>query len=116
MTTKANWKLSYIGSALVFSSGLVFYNNKKPRGLSYDDVVKMLREHPRVGYYEKKIQRTVTLGDALAGNLDDLGKTVPMIASLDFFKAKHDRIFKTLPKNGEQLLSKIYESEPERRS
>ena len=109
------WRLSYVGEALVVSSGLVFYANKKPKGMKLQDVVEMVKEHPRESYYEKKIKRRVTLGDAL--NLDkfqDLGKEVEMVSSIDLLRIEHDRKFAKLPQTGQQLLSKKHGSKPVR--
>ena len=112
-TPSGKWRLSGIMPALVVSSGLVFYGDKKPKGLCYDDVMAMIKEHPRVGYYEKKLKRRVTMADALAqGKFDDIGKTVEMVSSIDFIKLQHDRVFTKIPKTGGALLENKYRSEP----
>lgn len=108
----SNWKLAYEGETLVFSSGNLFIANKRPKGISLDKAVEMLTEHPRQGYYETKISRRVTLGDAVSRNFDDLGEYKEMTSYLDFFRVEHDRDFRQLPKNGGQLLGKVFESEP----
>jgi len=111
--TNGGWRLSYVGSALVVSSGLVFYANKKPKGLGLDDMLALIKEHPGTGYYEKRLQRRVTLGDALSqGRFDRLGKEVDMISSIDLVRLEHDRVFKKLPVSGSQLLRNKYQSEP----
>jgi len=111
-TVPVRWRLSFKGPALIISSGLIFYGSKKPRGLSYEDVMTMMLAHPKVGYYEKKILRTVTLLDAVANKLEDIGTKKPMTASIDLYKIKQDRIFKEFPKNGKELIEKVYTSEP----
>ncbi len=107
------WRIASITPALVISSGLVFYADKKPKGLSYDDVVGMIKEHPRQGYYEKKLMRRVTLADALSQNkFEDLGTEVYMTSSIDLIRVQHDRVFKKTPKTGDALMKSRYLSEP----
>lgn len=107
------WRLSYEGSALVISSGLVFYADKKPKGIGLGDILDLIKEHPQSGYYEKRIRRRVTLGDALSQDrFNDLGKEVDMISSVDLVRLEHDRVFKKTPMTGRQLLSKKYRSKP----
>lgn len=107
------WRLASVTPALVLSSGLVFYADKKPKGLGYDDVMAMIKEHPRQGYYEKKLKRRVTLADALSQNkFDDLGREVEMTSSIDLLRIRHDRVFKKTPKTGGALMSNKYKSEP----
>lgn len=109
MTTR--WKLAHVGPALVFSSGNIFLGSKKPKGLSIEDVIKLFTEHPNTGYYEVKVPRVVTLGEAVDRNFNDMGKKIMMYTSIDFHRAEHDRIFKKLPKTGGQLMNNKYESE-----
>lgn len=109
------WKLSGVSPAVVISSGLVYLGERKPKGLGLEDVLAMIRKHPNQGYYERRITRRVTLGDALnSGRFEDLGKEKPMYSSLDLYGAQHDRVFDRLPKTGRQLLGKHYRSKPRR--
>ena len=76
-------------------------------------MLKLIEEHPQSGYYEKMIDRRVTLADAVAyGTLEDIGNMKPMHTSIDLFKAKHGRKFRELPRTGQQLLKKKYDSSP----
>jgi len=110
--TGMQWRLDSVGEVMVASAGLVFMGNKRPRGLSLEMLKEAFVRHPRKGYYEWKINRRVTLGDALArGKFDDLGKEKPMISSIDFYRQSHKRIFKKLPRSGGQLLGNHYRSE-----
>jgi hypothetical protein len=108
------WKLSETGSVLVFSSGNIFMGKKKPKGLYLGDVVKMFLAHPKQGYYETKVPRIVTLGDALAHEFEDLGTEKLMATSLDFYRVQHEREFTKLPHGGGQLLSNKYQSKPKK--
>ena len=111
--TNGGWRLSYIGSALVVSSGLLYTKQTKPKGLTLDDILEMIKEHPRAGYYEKRLWRRVTLGDALSQDkFNELGKEVDMVSSIDLVRLEHDRIFKGTPQTGQRLLSKHYSSKP----
>jgi len=107
------WRLSEVTPALVISSGLVYMGTKKPKGLMLNEVLEMIREHPNQGYYEKKIVRRVTLGDALSQNkFSDLGKPRPMYTAIDLHRQEHDRVFKRLPQTGGQLLKRKFTSKP----
>jgi len=111
--TNGGWRLSYIGSALIVSSGLLYTKQTKPKGLTLDDILEMIKEHPRVGYYEKRLRRRVTLGDALSQDkFDKLGKEVDMVSNIDLVRLEHDRVFSKTPQTGQQLLSRHYKSKP----
>lgn len=113
--TNGGWRLSYVGSALVVSSGLVFYANKKPKGLGLDDILELIKEHPMTGYYEKRLRRRITLGDALSQErFSELGHEKEMVSSIDLIRQTHDRNFKKLPQTGRQLLSHHYNSTPKK--
>ena len=113
--TNSKWRLSYIGSALVVSSGLLYTKQTKPKGLTLDDILGMIKEHPRAGYYEKRLRRRVTLGDALSQDkFSELGVERDMVSSIDLIRLEHDRVFIKTPQTGQQLLSKHYSSKPVR--
>lgn len=107
------WKLAYEGPALVVSSGLVYTNITKPKGLKLNEVLEMIKAHPRRPYYERTLRRRLTLGDALAQDrLEDIGKEMDFSVSLNLINPLHDRDFKKLPRTGLQLLSKKFTSKP----
>jgi len=106
-----NWKLAGETSALVLSSGLIWQGGKKPLGLKLGQVKELIEAKPRDSYWETKLSRRVTLGQALEGNFEDLGKEREMFTSIDL-NMERDRYFAKLPKTGHQLLNKQYSSEP----
>lgn len=107
------WKLAYQGPALILSSGLVFTQTTKPKGLTLSDALQLIKEHPHRNYYERTLRRRLTLGDALAQDrLEDIGKEMDFSVSLSLLGANHDRHFSKLPQSGQQLLSRKYRSEP----
>jgi len=113
--TNGGWRLSYIGSALIVSSGLLFTKQTKPKGLTLDDILELIKEHPRAGYYEKRLRRRVTLGDALSQDkFHELGREIDMVSSIDFLRMEHDRVFNKTPQTGQQLLNRHYSSKPMR--
>jgi len=113
MNNAGKWKLAYISPALIVSSGLVYIGITRPKGLDLATVLEMIKEHPRVGHYEKRLKRRLTLGDALGlGKFEELGQTKDMTSSIDFYKTQHDREFAKLPRTGGQLLSNKYKSKP----
>jgi len=107
------WKLAYNGEALIVSSGLVYTQQTKPKGLRLPEILAMIKEHPKSSYYERKLRRRLTLGDALAQDrLGDIGKEMDFSVSLNLINPLHDRDFLKLPSTGQQLLSKKYRSKP----
>lgn len=107
------WRLSYSGEALVFSSGLVYTKTTKPKGLTLLVIKKMIEEHPKVGHYETRLKRRLTLADALVKDrLQDIGKEIELSSSIDFYQQQHDRVFPKVPKTGEQLIKNKYNSRP----
>jgi len=111
----SQWRLVYEGSALIISSGLVYTETTKPKGLHLKDVLAMIKDHPRLSYYETKVKRRLTLGDALAQNrMEDLGKEMDFSVSISLLNQEHDRDFPKMPRSGGQLLSKHYQSKPRR--
>jgi hypothetical protein len=113
VATTSQWKLAYQGPALIVSSGLVYTETSKPKGLTLQQVLQMIEKHPRRNYYERTLRRRLTLGDALAQDrLEDIGKEMDFIVSLNLLGANHDRHFPRLPQTGQQLLSRKFKSEP----
>ena len=111
----SQWRLSYQGPALIISSGLVYTQTTKPKGLHLEDVCKMIKKHPRLQYYETKVNRRLTLGDALAQHrMEDLGKEMGFSVSINLIDVQHDRDFPKTPRTGGQLLSKHFTSKPRR--
>ena len=107
------WKLAYEGPALIVSSGLVYTNITKPKGLKLPEVLAMIKEHPNRNYYERTLRRRLTLGDALVQDrLEDIGKEMDFSVSINLINPSHDRDFKKLPQSGQQLLSRKYRSLP----
>jgi len=109
----SQWRLSYQGPALIISSGLVYTATTRPKGLHLADVLKMIKAHPRLQYYETTVKRRLTLGDALAQHrMQDLGKEMEFSVSINLIDVQHDRNFPKTPRTGGQLLSKHFTSKP----
>jgi len=116
LPTRGQWRQSYAGPALSVSSGLLYYANKKPKGLRLEEIMAMFNEHPNRGYYERQLKRRVTLGDALgdSGKFGDLGQEKTMVSTIDLYRMSHDRNFAKLPQTGGALLKNKYRSKPRR--
>ena len=110
------WRLSYVGEARVVSSGLVYTRETKPKGLRIDDILQMVKEHPRRGYYQKKIERHLTLGDCAAHPqlVQYIGMEMSFSSSINLIHQEHDREFKKQPRTGQALLNNKYTSVPRR--
>lgn len=109
------WRKEYEGPTLVLSSGLVYTQTTRPKGLTLKEVLRMIKDHPRTSYYQRTLTRRLTLGDSLARHrLKDIGKLMEFSVSLSFINQAHDRVFKKTPRSGEQLLNNKYRSKPRR--
>lgn len=104
------WKADSYGPALVVSSGSLFYGKKRPHQLTYDEAVGMVKDKPNASRWEQSIQRRITLGDCLLSDID-LGK-MRSVATGFALTHDHDRLYKSFPSNGQELLEGQYMSEP----
>ena len=109
------WRLSGIGAALVLSSGRVYHGDKKPQGLNYDEIISLIRQHPRETFYRTILKRRQTLEESIQLNdLNGLGKMKDVSSSFDInlLKGTTDRVYRIFPINGHELLSNQYKSKP----
>jgi hypothetical protein len=107
------WKLAGISDCLSISSGLVYMDDKKPKGLSLQDILSLIEEHPQKNIYTKTFKKVVTLGDALNSKFEDLGKIRDTFSTINLITMQHDRVFNDLPLTGGQLMKNIYKSIPQ---
>lgn len=112
MDTDKGWRLSNVGPALIVSSGMVYEASKKPQGLTLDDVLELIKAHPRQSFYRKAMRRRLTLTEAVEAGMDKLGQEVEVFTGFNLLSMQHDREFKTLPRTGGGLLSRHYLSTP----
>ena len=106
-----DWRLDYEGPALIVSSGAIWYGNKRPNSLSYDEAIAMIREHPKRREWSKDNTRIWTLGDIVTGNSDNMG-TPGQVVSGFAIALEHDREFTPHPIYGHNLLHDKYKSQP----
>lgn len=107
------WVLAHEGPALCITSGLCFYGERKPEGLHLNDVLAMIKEHPRAQQYRAELDRAVTLAEGLEmGKVEDIGTIQPHVTTIRLYNQRHARHFPKLPKTGQQLKSKHYNSLP----
>lgn len=105
------WRLDSSGEALVISSGVLFYGNKRPVQLTLPEALELVRAKPKASEWSKKIQRRMTLGDYLLNPRNDIGEVKTVETGLRLKLAEeHDRDFAEVPCNGMQLLRKQYSS------
>lgn len=113
INNQPKWSLSEEGSALVIGSGLLFFSNKKPQGINYEEIMQMIKANPNNDCYVKSHRRIMTLGKALELNaVDKLGQQVIFTTTINIHTIIRDRDFEDLPQTGKELLENIYESKP----
>lgn len=106
------WRLDSSGSALVVSSGVLFYGDKRPNQLTYPEAMELIKSKPEAMDWTKKKRRMFTMGDALdGGDLGDIGKPMPIVTGFGL-KMEHDRDFPELPSSGGELLAGHFDSRP----
>lgn len=107
------WKRAYEGEMVCLGSGAIWFADKVPHSISLEDLKDMVKKNPRKGYYERLIKRRVTLGQAKeSGKYDEIGTYREMSTSIDLWRLNPLRKFKKLPTTGQQLLSNVYDSVP----
>jgi hypothetical protein len=104
------WRLSNACPVFVLSPGLVFYGDKHPKGFSYDLLMRLITDKPRAYNYEAWLPRRVTLGEALDGRWGELGEMRSFRSAIDLHLLHQDRHFARMPKMGETLLGKKFDS------
>lgn len=110
-----DWRFSGIGPVLVLSSGRVYHGDKKPQGLNYDQIVELIKAHPRETYYTANLYRRQTLEESVQlHDLDGLGKMKMTSSSFDLglLRSNTERIYNNFPRNGHELLNGQYQSLP----
>jgi len=110
---KSGWKANMEAEALIVSSGLVYTQKTKPKSLLLDDIKDLIKEKPDYPYYEKPVTRRATLASAITEhNPDMIGREMDFSSSINLIHPLHDRVFRTLPTTGRELLENKYGSRP----
>lgn len=111
------WRKQEPSPALVLSPGWIIHKDKKPHSITYEKAIDILKSNPNTNHYKVSLQKRVTLFEAveLLHDISMVGKITEHHNTIDLAELEmaQDRIFKTFPKTGKQLLSnKVYDSEP----
>lgn len=109
------WKLNEPSACLVLSPGRVYTSDKKPQGLYYDDIIRMITEKPRESCYTAKLQRRQTLAECVEmGSLKGLGvmRDTSSTVDLNILRMAQDRHFAEFPRTGAELLERKFYSQP----
>jgi len=110
---KSGWKENIDDEALILSSGLVYTKKTKPKSLTIEDIKGMISARPDYPYYEKPVNRRATLASAITEhNPEMIGREMDFSSSINLIHPLHDRVFKTLPATGRELLDNKYGSRP----
>lgn len=107
------WKLSETGECLCVSSGQLFFKHKTPQGISYSEIMQLIKDNPDDSAYVKTRKRRLTLGKAIAmKKLELLGTEVDLSTTINLNTVERERQFKSLPESGADLISNVYISRP----
>jgi hypothetical protein len=82
--TFGGWRINPPSAALVLTSSHQWVGDKKPNGKTVHEMLSEIKAHPKAKHY----------------------------GGIAFAMLEHDRYFKSLPKNGRDLLTKHYDSIP----
>ncbi len=108
------WKSSGCSPCFVAETGQVAIKDREGVGdfsLSYDWLKYQILLKPEASGYTMRKQSPVTLAVALNGNWEKLGQLHETTRTVDISN-EMKRAYKEKPKNGQELLSKKYRSEP----
>jgi hypothetical protein len=111
MNNIPKWTLTDTGSALVVGSGNLFFKEKRPQGINYETLMKLIKANPNNDLYQVKIKRRLTLGKAIEMNmLDKIGEEIEFSTTINIHTLIQDRDYSDLPQTGKELITHIYES------
>lgn len=109
------WRCSGVNPAIALSPGLIFTADKKPQGINYDTLSRMMRQYPGRSEYRHQRERHTTLLEAVkAGELSQVGamNRYAGAVNLPSLAEWQTREFEGYPATGGQLMARIYNSKP----
>jgi len=109
------WRCNGDPPTIVCSPRKVYCLDKKPYRVTYDDVLRMVGNHPLSQRYTKSVEKHITLQQAKAmGDVHRVGEVATAPAKFDVAALQHEnnRVFPKLPRTGKALLSNRYRSKP----
>ena len=109
------WRNNGEYPCIVVSGHKVYTGDKRPYKITFDDIVEMVCEHPYVERYYKKGWHRTTIQDAIeAGDVSRVGELVNLPTYFDLIRMEREqtRAFPVVPKNGMELLSGKFSSQP----
>lgn len=106
-----HWRLSGTGPVIALAPGAVLLGGRKPNGINYHQLTKLIQEHPASSYYATKIARRVTIPNK---ETKELGEDQEYEASIDLnaMELAQNRVFDKFPRTGRALLNGQYRSRP----
>ncbi len=108
------WELTNISPCICTGTGNVAINGKdngNDFSLSYEKVKNLINANPEKVEYKLTKKSPVTIAEALNGKFDKLGE-LQDINKVIGIGQDEKRCYRERPKNGGELLSKTYKSEP----
>ena len=109
------WRQVESQAAIVLSPELVFMGDKHPQSLYYGQLRTMICQNPKSSLYAAKIDRRVTLAEAVADNhLEKLGEMTTRSSRVDLTLLAQSQIrnFSRFPRTGEELIDGKLNSTP----
>ena len=109
------WRNNGSYPTIIHSSHRIYVGDKRPYHITYDDVVRMIDEHPNTERYSKQADHRITLREAVeGGDIGRVGEVVelPVLFDLIRMENQQNRQFDKFPATGRQLLENKYTSHP----
>ena len=110
-----SWRSNGEYPCIIVSGHKVYTGDKRPYKITFDDIVEMVCEHPYIERYSKKGWHRTTIQEASeAGDISKIGEMVNLPTYFDLIGLDREqtRVFPRVPKNGLELLSGQFGSEP----
>jgi hypothetical protein len=109
------WRQIESQAVITMSPELVLTGDKHPRGLHYAKLRAMICKNPKSRLYETKLDRRVTLPEAVRdNNLEQLGKITKRSSHIDLtlLSQSQSRYFPGFPRSGQALIDGKFSSSP----
>jgi hypothetical protein len=110
------WRMEEPTECLVLSAGLIFTPNKRPQGITYEELMTAIHNKPSENIWQNKIMRHITLTEAI-DNMGDINKvgeigTFYKGIGLPDLRGEQTCLYDKYPETGKELLENKYMGNP----